>query len=187
MEPKDLIATILLADINDFTRLAEKFPPREVTMLLNAFFSQMTDIVFLHDGTLDKYIGDALMAVFGAPMEKMDDAERAVQAAQVIMKTLQNSMKRVEADRRFTIRIGINTGRVVAGNIGSQRRMDYTIIGDAVNVASRLQSLAGPNQILIGEETYHRVKDKFSIRRVGPKKVKGKTRHLLVHEVLWDA
>lgn len=187
MEPKDLFATILFADINGFTRLAEKFPPREVTTLLNAFLSQITDIVFQHDGTLDKYIGDAVMAVFGAPMEKPDDAERAVHAARAIMKTLQRSMKRVDADRRFTIRIGINTGRVVAGNIGSQRRMDYTIIGDAVNVASRLESLAGPNQVLIGEETYELVKDKFPIRKVGPKKVKGKASHIIVYEVLWAA
>ena len=186
MEPKDLTATVLFADINGFTNLAEKLPPREVNMLLNTFFSQMTDIIFKYDGTLDKYIGDALMAVFGAPMEKKDDPERAVQAAQAMMKALQAMMTRMGGDSRFSIRIGINTGRVVAGNIGSQKRMDYTIIGDAVNVASRLESIAQPNQILIGEETHHRVKDKFALRSIGPRKLKGKTADILVHEVLWN-
>ena len=187
MEPKDLTATVLFADINGFTRLAEQLPPREVNMVLNAFFSQMTDIIFKYGGTLDKFIGDALMAVFGAPMEKRDDPERAVLAAQEMMKSLQAMMKQTDSSKRFTIRIGINTGRVVAGNIGSPKRMDYTVIGDAVNVASRLESIAEPNQILIGEETYHRVKDRFSIRSVGLRKVKGRTAEIMVHEVLWDS
>ena len=187
MQPKDLTATVLFADINGFTHLAEKLPPREVNMLLNTFFSKMTDIVFHYDGTLDKYIGDALMAVFGAPMEKKDHPERAVRASRAMMKDLQDMMKEMDSGRRFSIRIGINTGRVVAGNIGSQKRMDYTIIGDAVNVASRLQSIAEPNQILIGEETYDRVKDQFPMRSVGPRKLKGKSADVMVHEVLWDA
>lgn len=186
MEPKDLTATVLFADINGFTRLAEQLPPREVNLALNAFFSQMTDIVFNHDGALDKFIGDALMAVFGTPMEKEDDPERAVLAAQEMMKSLVAMMKETDSGKRFTIRIGINTGRVVAGNIGSPKRMDYTVVGDAVNVASRLQSIAEPNQILIGEETYHRVKHKFPIRSVGLTKVKGRAAEVMVHEVLWS-
>ena len=187
MEPKDLTATVLFADINGFTRLAEQLPPREVNMVLNAFFSQMTDIVFRYDGTLDKFIGDALMAVFGAPMEKRDDPERGVLAAQEMMKSLQAMMKQTDSAKRFSIRIGINTGRVVAGNIGSSKRMDYTVIGDAVNVASRLESIAKPKQILIGEETYRRVKDQLPVRSVGPRKVKGRTAEIMVYEVLWDS
>jgi len=186
MEPKDLTATVLFADINGFTRLAEQLPPREVNMALNAFFSRMTDIIFKYDGTMDKFIGDALMAVFGAPMEKADDPERAVLAAQEMMNSLQNMMKEMDGGKQFTIRIGINTGRVVAGNIGSPKRMEYTVIGDAVNVASRLESIAEPNQILIGEETCRRVTGKFPIRSVGPRKVKGKTAEIMVHEVLWN-
>jgi adenylate cyclase len=87
-------------------------------------------------------------------------------------------------EKKFTIRIGINTGKVVAGNIGSPKRMDYTVIGDAVNTASRLESIAQPNQILIGEETYERIQGKFNIRPVGPRKVKGKTVEVMVYEVL---
>jgi adenylate cyclase len=186
MEPKDLTATVLFADINGFTRLAEQLPPREVNIVLNAFFSRMTDIIFKYDGTMDKFIGDALMAVFGAPMEKADDPERAVLAAREMMKSLEAMMKKTDSGKRFTIRIGINTGRVVAGNIGSPKRMEYTVIGDAVNVASRLESIARPNQILIGEETCRRVRDKFSIRRVGLRRVKGKSAEIMVHEVLWN-
>jgi len=184
MEPKDVTATILFADINGFTTLAERMPPREVNLILNDFFSRMTDILFKYDGTLDKYIGDGLMAVFGAPMEKEDDAERGIRAAQEMIQALAAMMEGMPDERKFTIRIGINTGKVVAGNIGSPRRMDYTVIGDAVNTASRLESIAKPNQILIGEETHARVQGKFSIRSVGPKKVKGKTVELMVYEVL---
>jgi adenylate cyclase len=184
MEPKDATATILFADISGFTALAERMPPREVNLILNDFFSRMTDILFQYDGTLDKYIGDGLMAVFGAPMEKEDDAERAIRAAQEMMKALGAMMAGMPEERRFSIRIGINTGRVVAGNIGSSRRMDYTVIGDAVNTASRLESIAQPNQILIGEETYERVQGKFSIRSIGHRKVKGKSVEVMVYEVL---
>ncbi len=184
MEPKDVTVTILFADINGFTTLAERMPPREVNLILNDFFSRMTDILFKYDGTLDKYIGDGLMAVFGAPMEKEDDAERGIRAAQEMIQALAAMMAGMPDERKFTIRIGINTGKVVAGNIGSPKRMDYTVIGDAVNTASRLESIAKPNQILIGEATYERVQGKFSIRSVGPRKVKGKTVELMVYEVL---
>jgi len=184
MEPKDVTATILFADINGFTALAERMPPREVNLILNDFFSRMTDILFKYDGTLDKYIGDGLMAVFGAPMEKHDDAERGIRAAQEMIQALSAMMAGMPDERTFTIRIGINTGKVVAGNIGSPKRMDYTVIGDAVNTASRLESIALPNQILIGQETYERVRGKFNIRSVGSRKVKGKTAELMVYEVL---
>ena len=184
MEPKDVTATVLFADINGFTSLAERMPPREVNLILNGFFSRMTDILFHYDGTLDKYVGDGLMAVFGAPMEKEDDAERSIRAAKEMIQALAAMMAGTPEERQFTIRIGINTGKVVAGNIGSPRRMDYTVIGDAVNTASRLESIAQANQILIGEETYKRVKGKFNIRSVGSRKVKGKTVALMVYEVL---
>ena len=184
MEPKDLTATILFTDINGFTQFSEQMPPREINMVLNEYFSRMTEIIFKYDGTLDKYIGDGLMAVFGAPMEKEDDPERAIRAALEMREELSAMMRQKERQRKFTIRIGINTGRVVAGNIGSPMRMDYTIIGDPVNIASRLESIAQPNQILIGEETYERVKGQFRIRDVGLRKVKGKAREIRVFEVL---
>jgi adenylate cyclase len=183
MEPKELTATILFTDIVDFTHLSETIPPRETNIILNRYFSKMTDVIFKYDGTLDKYIGDGMMAVFGAPIEKEDDAERAVRAGLEIIRQLADMMKETSKDRRFDIRIGINTGRVVAGNMGSPKRMEYTVIGDPVNVASRLESIAGQNQILIGEETFTAVKDKFDIRKVGAKKVKGKRSEIMVYEV----
>ncbi len=183
MEPKELTATILFTDIVNFTHLSETMPPRETNIILNKYFSKMTDVIFEYDGTLDKYIGDGMMAVFGAPMEKEDDAERAVRAGLEIIRQLADMMKETSEDRRFDIRIGINTGRVVAGNMGSPKRMEYTVIGDPVNVASRLESIARPNQILIGEETFKVIKDKFDIRKVGAKKVKGKRSEIMVYEV----
>jgi len=184
MESKELTATILFADIVGFTRLSETMPPREINIILNRYFSRMTDIVFRYGGTLDKYIGDGLMAVFGAPIEKEDDAERAVRTTLEIRQQLTAMMKTTSADRRFDIRVGLNTGRVVAGNIGSPKRMEYTVIGDPVNVASRLESMAKPNQIIIGEETFNFVKDKFRIQEIGTRKVKGKSSGIMVYEVL---
>ncbi len=187
MEPKEVTATILFTDIIGFTGLAEKMPPRETTMLLNRYFSRMTDIVFTYDGTLDKYIGDGMMAVFGAPMQKDDDAERAIRAAIDMRAQLAAMKDESELTSSFNIRIGINTGPVVAGNIGSLRRLEYTVIGDVVNTASRLESIAGENQILIGEDTYRLVQDRFSIRKIGPKKVKGKSTAVMTYEVLGSA
>jgi adenylate cyclase len=183
MDPKELTATILFSDIIGFTRLSEQMPPREVNIILNRYFTIMTDIVFKHDGTLDKYVGDGMMAVFGAPMEKEDDPVRAIRAALEMQEALQAMMAKTGPERRFDIRIGINTGKVLAGNIGSPKRLDYTVIGDPVNIASRLESIAGPRQILIGEETYKYVKDRFRIDPVGPTKFKGKSAMIMVYEV----
>jgi adenylate cyclase len=184
MEPKDLTATVLFTDIIGFTRLAEQIRPRETNMILNQYFSMMTDIIFSYDGTLDKFIGDGLMAVFGAPIEREDDAERAILAA----KEMKQKLAEMTAEggghgRKLDVRIGINTGRVVAGNIGTSKKMDYTVIGDPVNIAARLESIAEPNQILIGEDTYRAVKGKFKIKKIGPKKVKGKSAEIIVYEV----
>lgn len=184
MEPRELTATILFSDIIGFTSLSEQMPPRDITAILNRYFSKMTDIVFKHDGTLDKYIGDGLMAVFGAPIEKEDDALRAVRAAREMRDTLADLRDEAGAALPFQIRIGVNTGRIVSGNIGSFRRMEYTVIGDPVNTASRIESLAHPNQILIGEETFRRVKNAFTIHAVGLRKVKGKASEIMVYEVL---
>jgi len=184
MEARDKEATILFTDIIGFTGLTENMKPREINTLLNQFFSRMTDIVFEFDGTLDKYIGDSLMAIFGAPLEKKDDAERAVSAALKMRQELLAMAEKAGENIKFSIRIGINTGHVVAGNIGSPKRMEYTVIGTPVNIASRLESLAQPNQIIIGEETYRRVKGKFNIREIGPREVKGASEPVIAYEVL---
>ena len=176
--------TVLFSDITGFTSISERLEPPQVADFLNEYFTKMTDIVFEYGGTLDKYIGDAVMALFGAPFTKPDDAERAVHAAIKMQKELASLMESKSADKKFTIRIGINTGTVVAGNIGSPRRVDYTVLGDAVNVAQRLESIAQPGQILIGGPTYEKVKDKFRLNEIGRQKVKGKDREVVVYEVL---
>jgi adenylate cyclase len=184
LSPKEKEVTILFVDIVNFTPLSERLSPKEVSQLLNEFFREMNDIIFAYRGTLDKYMGDSIMAIFGAPIEREDDADRAIYAALDMRKALFRMNKTMAPDRIFDIRIGINSGRVVAGNLGSPKRMDYTVIGDVVNTASRLEKIAQPNQILIGESTYNAVKAPFHIQKVGKKTVKGKTRAVTVYEVL---
>jgi adenylate cyclase len=184
MEAKEQEATILFADIIGFTRISEAMSPREVNRFLNEYFTLMTDIVFEHDGTLDKYVGDGVMAVFGAPLERKDDAERAVRAALSMRRKLEPLMTGLKEELRYKVRIGINTGHVVAGNIGSPKRLDYTVIGDTVNIASRLEALAEPNQILVGEETYRRVAGKFKFKGIGSRQLRGRSSRVNVYEVL---
>ncbi|MBW1998870.1 MAG: adenylate/guanylate cyclase domain-containing protein [Deltaproteobacteria bacterium] len=184
LAPREKKATILFTDIVNFTPIAERFSPAEVSSLLNKHFTEMTDIIFRHNGTLDKYIGDAIMAVFGAPIERKDDAERAVMAALEMRRALFQMMEGLEEDKRFDMRLGLNSGRVMAGNLGSPERMDYTVIGDVVNTAARIESIARPNQILIGHPTYELVKGKFKIREAGRRFVKGKKEAIRVYEVL---
>jgi len=184
MEPKDLTSTILFTDIVGFTGISEKMSPREINIILNKHFSQLTDIIFKYGGTLDKFLGDGLMAIFGTPIEKKEDAENAVKAALEIRQKFAEVIKKTSPEIKFDIRVGINTGRVVAGNIGSPKRMDYTVIGDAVNIAKRIESSAKPDQILIGLETYKCVKNKFNLKKVGPKKLKGRKAETMIYEVL---
>jgi adenylate cyclase len=166
-------ATVLFTDIQNFTLLAERLSAPEVAALLNEYFSLTTDIVFEYDGTLDKYIGDGIMAVFGAPYTHGNDAEKAVLAALKMRETLGRVMGQKDEKHRFNVRIGINTGTVVAGYIGSVRRLEYSVLGDVVNVASYLESIAKPNEILIGEETYRQVGSAFRLEEVGRTRVKG--------------
>jgi adenylate cyclase len=184
MEARELTATVLFSDIVDFTALSEKMEPQEINIFLNRYFSKMTDIVFENDGTLDKYIGDGLLAVFGAPFEKEDDAARAVRTALKMREEVSKMNSSPDKTFEINIRIGINTGQVTAGNIGSEKRMEYTVLGDTVNVASRLEAAAKLNQILIGQETFRIVKDLFKIKDVGLRKLKGKSQDLKVYEVL---
>ncbi|MEJ2725897.1 MAG: adenylate/guanylate cyclase domain-containing protein, partial [Deltaproteobacteria bacterium] len=184
MAADEKMVTVLFTDIVNFTPFSERLSPGEVSLQLNQYFGKMTDIVFKYNGTLDKYIGDAIMAVFGAPIEREDDAQRAIQAALDMRRAAFEMMEQNEPNRQFSVRLGINTGKAVAGNLGSPRRMEYSVIGDTVNTASRIQSIAEPNQILIGEKTYDMVKGRFNIIKIGKKSVKGKRKAVTVYEVL---
>jgi len=145
--------TVLFSDIRGFTTLAEGMPPDAIAGLLSAYFTEMVDVIFEHGGTLDKFIGDAIMAQWGAPIAHADDAERALRAAVAMQRTVAEINRRWSEQGRPTIGvgIGINHGEAFAGNIGSHRRLEYTVIGDAVNVASRLCGAAEPGEILLTE------------------------------------
>jgi len=167
--------TVLFADIKGFTAMSETMKPEEVVEVLNLYFTNMVDLVFHHQGTLDKYVGDALMAVFGVPVPLPDAATRAVKCALA----MQRRLKEMQAQGRTPIRgirIGINTGDTIVGNIGSDQRMDFTVIGDAVNVAARLQELAKELQadILVSESTYRQVAGEFPFIPEPPTVLRGR-------------
>jgi len=160
--------TVLFADIMSFTSLSEKMDPAQVVEVLNHYFTQMVDLVFEHQGTLDKFLGDGLMAFFGAPLPVPRAANQAVACAIAMQQRLQ-ALKKEGATPIQGMRVGVNTGEAIIGNIGSVKRMDYTIIGDVVNVASRLLEVAKEQQapIVISEATYREVEGNFSLRQ-GP-------------------
>lgn len=185
---ESLEVTILFTDIRSFTSISEKMDPQQLVGLLNEYFTEMVGIVMSEDGVVDKYIGDAIMAVFGAPVPKPKDAINAVRAAVRMRHALRHLNVRLEERGVPPLRtgIGIHTGEVVAGNIGSEKRMEYTVIGDAVNLASRLESNTkelGVN-VLISEDTYARTKDVIEARPVREITVKGRKQPVMTYEVL---
>lgn len=178
--------TILFTDIRGFTAMSEKMKPEEVVSTLNEYFSEMIDIVFKNNGTLDKIVGDELMIVFGAPILGDDDTERAVRTAQEMMDTLKklNKKRNKRGMSNIHIGIGINSGPVVSGNIGSREMMDYTVIGDAVNLGARLCSNAAPGEIIASETVYNNTKDKFSFEKLEPIFVKGKKEKVEIYRAI---
>jgi adenylate cyclase len=177
--------TVLFCDIRGFTPLAERLSPEEVVSLLNEFYTLMIETTFKHDGTLDKFLGDAVMAIFGAPIAHPDHAMRAVKTALAMRSGVGELNERRAAVGKEPIRIGIGVslGEVVAGTVGTEDRMEYTVIGDSVNLAARLVDNAKPGRILISHRTYERVQDHIEVVALGPLKVKGKEEQVEVYEV----
>ncbi|MCB9524931.1 MAG: adenylate/guanylate cyclase domain-containing protein, partial [Myxococcales bacterium] len=177
--------TVLFADVVGFTPLAESQPAEVVVTVLNELFTLLTDIVFRHGGTIDKFIGDCVMAVWGAPNPQGDHAERALLAAEDMMRWVEAAGAGWQA--RFGVdlqlAIGINSGEAVVGNVGSESRMEYTAIGDAVNVAARLEGIARPNQILITRATRDAAGDGFEYAPVGRRPVTGRAEPVQLFEV----
>jgi adenylate cyclase len=176
--------SVLFADIVGFTSMSETMSPAAVGLLLNDYLSRMTDTVFKFDGTLDKYIGDAIMAVFGAPLDMADHAANAIRCALEMRERLEE----FNADRKegptLNIRIGINSGNAVAGEIGSINKKEYTVLGDTVNTASRLESsVAKPGMIVVGENTFEATKELFELRSLGKATLKGKQKEVAVYAV----
>ena len=178
--------TVLFSDIRGFTAMSEKMKPKEVVTTLNSYFSEMIDIIFKFDGTLDKIVGDELMVVFGAPIARDDDAERAVKTAIGMIESLKKfNEKRLKKGKvPINAGIGINKGKVISGNIGSKDQMDYTVIGDTVNLGARLCSFAGPLKIIISRSVKNEIGEDYKTRKLEAIKVKGKRKPVEVFKVL---
>jgi len=180
--------TVFFADIKNFTSMSEKLSVEDVFAMLNHVFSGVAEIIFEFDGTLDKFIGDCVMAFFGAPVAREDDSLRAVRVAMRIISFSQeiaaDMKKRLDIDFGFSI--GINAGEAIVGNLGSMDRMEYTAIGDTVNLASRLQSKAGFNEIVINDSVYEKIKDKIECKPLEPFFVKGKEQPIKAYIVLGE-
>src|ERR1019366_5357566 len=173
------VVTVMFADITGSTPLADRLEPEDMRAILTGYFNLMAEQIRRHGGTIEKYIGDAVMAVFGAPATHEDDPDRAIRAAL----DMQTALARFNEQRQFVdpeakrlqMRIGINTGEVAIPNNALHTRQDFLITGDAVNVAARLQQVATPDTILVGERTYLATREVFDFRPIAPLHIKGKT------------
>jgi adenylate cyclase len=175
--------SVLFADIVGFTTMSEQMTPPEVAKLLNQFFEAMIDVIFAHEGTLDKFIGDAILATFGAALHQQDHAVRCVRAALDMRKALA-SFNATRDQPELRMRIAINSGCALVGDIGSPKRREFTVLGDVVNTASRLESgVAQPDQIIISGSTYQLVKDEIEARALGSVNLRGRSGPVDIYEV----
>jgi adenylate cyclase len=180
--------SVLFSDLRGFTSITEKGNPEDLVQQLNEYFTAMVDIVFRNGGTVDKFVGDMVMALFGAPVDNVDHADGAVSAAVEMVRQLGELNRRWAAEGRvqLDIGIGVNSGEMIAGNIGSAAIMSYTVIGDNVNLGARLESLNKDyrTRIIISEATRSRLKRTYETRPLGGVVVKGKTRPVEIFEVV---
>jgi adenylate cyclase len=178
--------TLLFSDIRGFTSMSESAAPQDIVRMLNEYFELMVDVIFKYEGTLDKFVGDEIIALFGAPVAVPQSELKAVQCALDMMKVLSefNRTRVSEGLNEIRIGIGINTGMVVTGAIGSSRALQYTAIGDAVNTTSRLCSVAQSGQVILSEATYRKVQSEVAAVPLPPVRVKGKTDELRVYNAV---
>jgi adenylate cyclase len=180
--------TILFSDIRGFTSMSEKMPPEEIAAFLREYLTVMTEVVFKHGGTVDKYMGDAIMALYNVPLDQPDHAQRAVRTALEFQQRLRPLASRFRAKYGSDLRcgVGINTGEAVVGTIGSEQRLEYTALGDTINLGSRLEGLTKDFEvsIIISESTYQEVRDRFLTRYLGEVKVRGKEMPVKIYEVV---
>jgi len=185
LKPREQEVTVLFCDIVDFCSMASRLTPSDTASLLSAFYDEMTSVIFRHSGSVNKFMGDAVMALWGAPFSHGDDAEKAARCAAEMMRSLYGMLKRLDRDSWFKIRIGINTGKVISGHVGSKHMLEYTVIGAPVNIASRIQSMARPNQVLIGEATRSRLGSGFPTVDLGYVEFKGAEEPVKIYELVW--
>ncbi|MBD2326900.1 adenylate/guanylate cyclase domain-containing protein [Alkalinema sp. FACHB-956] len=177
--------SILFSDIRNFTSQCEELPPETIVNHLNEYFTHMVDVIFHHQGTVNKFVGDMIVALFGAPSFPENSEVRAIEAAIAMQRRIQTHPV-TWIREHFHTGIGISSGSVIVGNIGSPQHMDYTAIGDQVNTASRLQSLAKGGQILVSRSIYEATRDRFEFKEMGQLTVKGKRNAVDVMEVIYD-
>ena len=181
------ILTFLFSDIRGFTPISEKYKsnPQGLTELINKFLTPMTDIILKNGGTVDKYMGDCIMAFWNAPLDCPNHQEKAIISAREMKRKLRKMNIKEEFGTELKIGIGINTGEAVVGNMGSEQRFDYSVLGDAVNLASRLEGISKnyDTTIIIGEDTYKSVKDKFKFRKLDDVQVKGKSNKVAIYSI----
>jgi adenylate cyclase len=182
------IVTVLFADVRGFTRIAEQVAPERIVQLLNRYFSVMTEIIFAHGGTLDKFIGDGLMALFGAPTASPEDATNALSTAVAMQRQIKqiNTYLRNMELREISIGIGLHTGVATVGYIGSERRTEFTAIGDSVNLAARLEQNAKGGEILLSDATARAARRIFSFKQREPLTVKNRVQPVPIYEVEWQ-
>jgi adenylate cyclase len=174
MRAQEREVTVMFCDIVGFTTLCEHLPPAAAAALLNSFLTRMTDVVFEYEGTLDKFLGDALLAVFGAPFDQTDHAAHAVRAAIAMRRGLADLNLQTDGPK-LQMRIAISTGLALTGDIGSPRRREFTVLGDVVNTAARIEDeIAGPGEIVISGATYVAVKDLVKVRPLGSRTLRGR-------------
>lgn len=191
-EPQELTVSVLFADVKGFTSLSETLTPREVQDLLNEYLHEMTEVIFRYNGTLDKYIGDGIMALFGAPQlgKPGDPRQYAIQAVDTALEMIaahKRLVEKLDPSKAFGFRIGINSGPCYAGFFGTRQRLEYTVIGDTVNTASRFESAAEVNSVLIGEATRTAVGETFKVQEMGELQLKGKAQRVRAYKVLGRA
>jgi class 3 adenylate cyclase/tetratricopeptide (TPR) repeat protein len=180
------LVTVLFADFAGFTELADQMDPEELQVLVSGIFEDLAEEAVRHDGTIEKFIGDAIFVVFGAPVAHEDDPQRALRTALAMQRVFADHAARVKKERgvEFGLRIGIHTGMVVAGAVRSVA--EYGVMGDTVNVASRLQSVAGPGEIYVTQTTFRLTNREFSFREVGPIELKGKDKPILAYALIGE-
>ena len=182
--------TIFFSDIRGFTTISEKLEPEELVHLLNEYLTEMTSIITKDEGLVDKFMGDAIMAFWGAPLDQPKHAEMACSSSLEMIEKLKELQKKWKKEKTpsFDIGIGLNSGDAIVGNMGSSNRFDYTAIGDNVNLASRLEGLNNLNgtNIIISDNTYKKIKGKFETRKLDAVKVKGKEKQILIYELIFN-
>jgi class 3 adenylate cyclase len=180
-------ATVFFADIRGYTSFSEKQDPENIVEILNEYFTEAVEHVIKFKGYIDKYIGDCIMAVWGVPIShEKDDAINAVACAVAIQDLIRSTKRKIfrREAKNLRVGIGINTGPLVAGNLGSMQRMDYSVIGDTVNLAARLEGAAGPDEIIVSQSTRDQLGEKFQLEKRDSIQVKGKVKPIQIYNVL---